>query len=345
MQDDDIKVVKNHASILIESLKPYGVVLKKSQALEVMSKLENRTDWNRLRVKLQNLAKPKKSSRPTGTTKDAVFIVGGVRTDKTEILKTLFELESLDGATAPVLFSVSGSGHTFGSKPDEFFRMSERLTVTYDCNGVIGTQEQSYRPFQSVLGSKGLLVNFVSSIKGSRVGVGFAIAQILKDHKEMLPFYCRDKVGSLLIDDFHQIAEDELIEVTAAIRGFAEIQESTFIRMVATSTRGLEKSLHCQLDMNLKHLKISGTKQPIAVSPETLSILPEHEKRVEKGTIACRAESLLDAGIIPDVAWWVRYLEYHGNVYIPARNNGESRATRVPGYSLWFRDLRASLIM
>ncbi|WP_408602178.1 hypothetical protein [Pseudomonas sp. PLMAX] len=343
MQDDDIKVVKNHASILIESLKPHGVVLKRSQALEVMSKLENRTDWNRLRVKLQNLAKPKKPSRPTETTTDAVCIVGGSRTDKTEILKTLFELESLECATAPILFSVSGSGHTFGSQSDDFFRKSERLTITYDRNGVIGAEELNYRSFFRESGSKGLLVNFVSLTKGSRLGVGFAIAQVLKDHQAMFPFYCRGKVGSLLIDDFHQIGEEELIEVTAAIRSFAKDQPF-FIRLVATSTCGFATPLHSQLDMNLTHLMSPRTRIPTEVSVGTLSVLTDHEKQVERRTLSCTADSLADARIVADVAWWVRYLEYHGNVYMPARNNGESRVARVPGHSLWFRDLRASLI-
>lgn len=343
MQDDDIKVVKTHASILIESLKPHGIVLKKSQALEVMSRLENRTDWNRLRVKLQNLAKPKKPSRPTEASKDAVFIVGGARTYKTEILKTLFELESLECATAPILISVSGSGHTFGSQSDGFFVKSERLTITYDQNGVIAAEEQSYRSFLREGDSKGLLVNFVSSRKGSRAGVGFAIAQVLKDHLTKFPYYCREKIGSLLIDDFHQIGKEELIEVTAAIRGLAK-DKATFIRLVATSTRGLEKPLQAQLDMNLMHLMCPGTRIPTEVASETLSVLPNHEKRVDRGELACRAESLVDAGIVADVAWWVRYLEYHSGVYLPSRDNGESRAARVPGNSLWFRDLRASLI-
>lgn len=343
MQDDDIKVVKTHASILIESLKPHGIVLKKSQALEVMSKLENRTDWNRLRVKLQNLAKPKKPSRPTENTKDAVFIVGGSRTDKTEILKTLFELESLECATAPILISVSGSGHTSGAQSDGFFVKSERLTITYDRDGVIEAEEQNYCSFRREGRRKGLLVNFVPKVKGSRAGVGFAIAQVLKDNRAMFPFDCRGQIGSLLIDDFHQIGKEELIEVTAAIRDFVKDQ-STFIRMVATSTCGLEKPLNAQLDMNLMHLMCPGTRIPTEVSSETLSVLPNHEKRVDSGELVCRAESLADAGIVADVAWWVRYLEYHSGIILPTRDNGESRAARVPGNSLWFRDLRASLI-
>lgn len=343
MQDDDIKVVKTHASILIESLKPHGIVLKRSQALEVMSKLENRTDWNRLRVKLLNLANSKKPSRPTEATKDAVFIVGGARTDKTEILKTLFELESLECATAPILISVSGSGHTFGSQSDEFFLKSERLTITYDQNGVIDAEEQNYRIFLREAASKGLLVNFVSSKKGSRAGVGFAIAQVLKDHHAKFPYYCKGKIGSLLIDDFHQIGKEELIEVTAAIRGLAKDQE-TFIRLVATSNCGLDKPLQAQLDMNLRHLMSPGARILGEVSTSTISVLPNHENRVERGELACRAESLADAGIVADVAWWVRYLEYHSGIILPTRDNGESRAARVPGNSLWFRDLRASLI-
>ena len=343
MQDDDIKVVKTHASILIESLKPHGIVLKKSQALGVMSKLENRTDWNRLRVKLQNLAKPKKPSRPTEITKDAVFIVGGARTDKTEILKTLFELESLECATAPILISVSGSGHTFGAQSDDFFLQTERLTITYDRNGVVDAEERSYRSFQKEGASKGLLVNFVSKVKGSRVGVGFALAQLLKDHQTMFPFYFRGTIGSLLIDDFHQICKEELIEVTAAIRDFVKDQ-ATFIRLVATSNGGLAKPLQAQLNMNLRHIMSPETRIPTGASLETLSVLPNHEKRVGRGELACRAESLADAGIVADVAWWVRYLEYHSGVILPTRDNGESRAARVPGNSLWFRDLRASLI-
>lgn len=344
MQDDDIKVVKTHASILIESLKPFGVVLKKSQALEVMSKLENRTDWNRLRVKLQNLARPKKPSKPSETTKDAVFIVGGARTYKTEILKTLFELESMECATAPILFSVSGSGHTFGSQSDDFFRNSERLTITYDRNGVIDAEAKDYRAFLRAGGSKGLLVNFVSSIKGSRVGVGFAIAQVLKDHQAMLPFYCRDNVGSLLIDDFHQIAEDELIEVTTAIRGFAEVQASTFRRLVATSTGVIAKPLDSQFGTKVNHLLSPRTKITTEAGLATISTLPDHEKWISGGAKPFPAESLVDTRIVADVAWWVRYLEYHSPDFLTARKNGDSRAARVPGNSLWFRDLRASLI-
>lgn len=335
MQNPDIAVVKTHASILVESLKTHGVKLKRTQALEVMAQLENRTDWNRLQAKLKNPAQPRTRLKPTKDSPDAIFVVSHARTGKTEILKTMFELECADGATSPVLISVSGNGHTFGTEIDPFFSDMERLDVWYDSNGMVESKERSYSSVVSRRG-RGLLINLIPCFKGSRAGAGNAIAQVLMSHEDQFPYYLRNRIGTLMIDNLHEIDEAERPLVYSEIHKFATGQNAaTFRRFLATSHGVVDESLKGVIGMNIVHMAPCETAQFLPDTCKAMEI-PFH-------TVDCEIVSTLaDRDLVLGVSWWCFRLFRLWDHYNDART--ESRASRVPGKSLWYSDVRASLI-
>jgi hypothetical protein len=243
MQDDHIKAVKTHASILIDSLKPHGVALKKTEALEIISKLQGRLDWNRLRAKLQTQAPAKPPVNQAGQLVDAMFIVAGRGRKKTEILKNLFELECAEGETAPIMISIAGSAHTLRLEADVFFSRTPRVTVTYDSAGILKVEWGDH------CNGKGLLVNLISAVKGSRVGAGYALSQLLTCHRVNLRSGIGVKFGSLL----DQITdEQELLEAAGAIGDYAQSHSDTFRRLVVTSEVEVPKKCQKSFGMTIQ---------------------------------------------------------------------------------------------
>lgn len=331
MQDDDIQVVKTHASILIESLKPYGITLKKSQALEVMANLENRTDWNRLRAKLKSFIQPQRSPRAEGTKPSAFVVPCQSDRDNTEILKTLFELEYAEGSTAPVLISVGGSGHIFEYGADTFFKKIPRVTITYDCAGIVEVRAPDLIPV------KGLLVNLVSLTPGSRAGAGFALAQLLRCQRQHIRL-AGAQVGTVLIDDLHQINDEtELADAAHALRSYAADHIESFRRLVVTSDSEISKAVQNSAGMDFHWIISQIHGRPPSADPELTHWVADY-RSTRKSDREWRSSSLGDASVVADISWWVWASRNF------QRENGESRISGLPGKSLWFRDVKASLI-
>jgi hypothetical protein len=264
------------------------------------------------------------------------MLIIGKGKEKTEILKTLFELECAEGVTAPIMVSIAGSGHTFGLEADGFFSRLPRITVTYDGAGIVNLNGSDH------CNGKGLLVNLTSSVKGSRAGVGYALNQLFNCHRTDLKAGIGLPLGSLLIDDLHQITDDfEFFEAAGAIREYAQSNSDTFRRLVATSEVDISKNRQSFFGMNFFFpVKLEQAKPVSANSEQT--ILVQGAKSSDLDLFPCESTSLADRSIVADICGWIWYLEARfGKIGV---GNGISRAARFPGHSLWYSDLRASLI-
>jgi hypothetical protein len=334
MQDDHIKAVKTHATILIESLKPHGVALKKTEAIEIISQLQGRLDWNRLRAKLKTPPPTKPPVNKADLPPDAMFIVGRSK-QKTEILKTLFELECAEGVTAPILVSIAGSGHTFGLEADSFFSRLPRITVTYDAAGIVSLNGSDH------CNGKGLLVNLISSAKGSRAGAGHALSQLFNCQRTDLRAGIGLPIGSLLVDDLHQITDEvEFAEAAGAIREYVKSSSDTFRRLVITSEDFVPKTLQSHFGTKFYYLRSRDLGRPSHLNPD--QIIWVASPKSDLSNCNWESQSLSDRSIVADICWWVWSLDLPYNR--GAWKNGSSRAAIIPGRSLWFSDLRASLI-
>ncbi|WP_274644853.1 glyoxalase superfamily protein [Pseudomonas serbica] len=325
MQNDYVVVAKSHANLLVESLKKQGITLKKAQALEIISSLHNRTDWNRLQSKLKGLSKPGSNTKPTTINTYDAFLIDGYSSKGVplETLRSLFELECADGETSPVMIAVAGDGHTYNGRIDDYFNSRERLTITYDADGVVEI-------FHSGYSKSGLLINLVPEKRGARHGAGLALAQFLNNtgHKYSLDF--RQRIGTLMISDFGQFEEVELDGIFAAINGFALRKVNTFRRFIATTHNYKIMDYLNSIGMNAQRISY----QDPAYQPSSMDT-SYHFQFV-------RATSLEDRTIVTDTLNWLKTIAMSS---LEDRfGSGESRAKKIPGNSLWFRDLRASLL-
>jgi hypothetical protein len=330
MQNDSVSVVKTHASILIESLKEQGITIKKTQALEIMSKLENRTDWNRLRARLKNLDEPK-TKKAKKNKLDCMVLLAPANSRKTEALKALFELEYKDNETCPVMICMSGDGHTLGNGKDFYIHRHTRATVTYDEFGIVGDAEiHGY-----ITANYGLIVNLVSKHKGQRVGAGIALSQFLKSFSASVMPKLKKQVGTLMVDGFEQIEVTERGEVCSQISAFCEQNQETVRRVVLSSREVIGSSNTSDLNMN-----VSYVVRDIQVYPE----LEGKKNYKELGSFLYhfydwKSTSLSDPLIVEDMFWLMVHLD---GEYLP--KNMESRIAILPGRSSWFMDFRSSLI-
>jgi hypothetical protein len=335
MQDDHIKAVKTHAAILIETLKPHGVALKKTEAIEIISQLQSRLDWNRLRAKLKTPVAAKPQANQEATLPDAMLVVGRGM-EKSEILKTLFELECAEGVTAPILVSIAGKGHTHGLGADIFFSRLPRITVSYDGSGIVSVNGSDH------CNGKGLLVNLTCSVKGSRAGAGYALSQLFNCHSSSLKEGIGLPLGSLLIDDLDQITDDlEFFEAAGAIREYAQSKSDTFRRLVATLEAGAPKNRQSCFGMNFFYPVKLEQGVPEFANPKQIIRVPKVVSS-NLDIFPFESDSLSDRSIVADICGWIWYLNSrYGDIGV---GKGVSRAASVPGRSLWFSDLRASLI-
>lgn len=332
MQNDSVSVVKTHASILIESLKEQGITIKKTQALEIMSRLENRTDWNRLRARLKNLDELKTKKPAKKNKLDCMVLLAPANSRKTEALKALFELEYKDNETCPVMICMSGDGHTLGNGKDFYISRHTRVTVTYDEFGIVGNAEiKGY----TTSGCYGLIVNLVSKHKGRRVGAGLALSQFLKSFTTSVTPELEKQVGTLMVDGFEQIEVTERGEVCSQISEFCDQNQETIRRVVLSSREVISGSDACNLNV-----KVSYVVRDIQFYPE----LEGKKNYKELGSLNYKyydwkSTSLSDPLIVEDMFWLMVHLD---GEYLP--KDMDSRITILPGRSSWFMDFKSSLI-
>jgi hypothetical protein len=332
MQNDSVSVVKTHASILIESLKDLGITIKKTQALEIMSKLENRTDWNRLRARLKNLDEPQAKKPAKRNKLDCMVLLAPANARKTEALKALFELEYKDNETCPVMICMSGDGHTLGNGRDHYIYRHTRITVTYDEFGIVGDAEIKGA---SVKGNYGLIVNLVSKHKGQRVGAGLALSQFLKSFSTAVAPELEKQVGTLMVDGFEQIDLTERDGVFSQISAFCEQNQESVRRVVMSSREVISSSNASNLNMSVSYIV------------KNIQLYPELEGKKNCKELASsfhsfyhwKSSSLSDPLIVEDMFWLM--VDRDGE-YLPKEM--DSRISILPGRSSWFMDFRSSLI-
>jgi len=342
MQKDYVAVAKDNASVLIETLKGMGIPLKRTQALEVVSQLQARTDWNRLQAKLKEFRRDPVVTPQSATAFDACFVVARPGEGKTETLKTLYEIECIDNKRLPILVCMAGGVHTYRMERDLSRKIarSSRLTIQYDRDGILSSEifdKSAYIPEPET----GLLINFVSSVRGERVGAGLALAQFLDQIKSYLPSHLVEtKLGSLLIDEFHQIAENECNELFQAINKYVGTHSQSFNRLVVATQVGVSQSLVENLALK-KTVFVSSEIKSHFVLRDTVM---EHVRlQRESDKSVWKSESFEDNLAVGDV--FAMSLDIASRGIKDFRENGDSRHWRLTGVTpRWLNDLRLSLI-
>lgn len=343
MQKDYVAVAKDNASVLIETLKGMGIPLKRTQALEIVSQLQARTDWNRLQAKLKEFRREPIPKVHSATAFDACFVVGRPGEGKTETLKTLFEIECIEGQRTPILVCMAGSAHTYKMQRDSTkkIRRSARLTVQYDQDGILSCElfDKNASIFDA---ATGLLINFVSSVRGQRAGAGLALAQFLDQIRSFLPSHLLEsRLGSLLIDEFHQIVESECDELFQSISQFVSAHSQSFHRMVIATQVGLSEHLVKNLVLRKTLLISSEMKShPFIVDATTKYVSPT-QRQLNGG--AWKSESFDDLRVVADL--FSMSLEITSLGIKDFRGDEDPRYWRTTGVTpRWLNDLRVSLI-
>lgn len=329
MQNELVGAVKSHATILIEHLKRYGITIKRTQALEVISNLQAQTDWNRVRARLCDDPIQQKSAEPSlplGLDRiQTCAVVARPRSGKTEVLKTIACLESADRSALPVFICLSGGGHINDGNYDQRIPAFSRWCIHYDSNGIVNIE----KPTGGF--NLGVMINFQSRVRGDRSGLKEAFLEFFKLHSARLSEY---RIGSVLIDEFSRLSPSDEIEVLeAAARFCLELTPSARRLIIACQVplqnreiRGVDLSYVTEIDYP-GHFP---GQIPTAVAPSNSyeDFPPDWD-----------SESISDHRIVVDILAQVRHAIFW------RRNDGSSRSRlhHVRGDSLWFRDFRNSL--
>lgn len=334
MQNPDVVAIKKHASILMESLESMGIKIKRTQALEVIAQLENRTDWNRLQAKLKLTHTNRPVAKLAAAPSEAIFYVSDNRDYRTELLKTLFELECADGMTSPLFISISGDGHLERDGIDFFMAKSDRISIQYGVHGMGYTKESS-SPSGCAVG-RGILINLKSSTKGSRAGAGLAITQLLRNLWDHAPHHFKGRIGSVLIDSVHQVPQDELDEIFCALGEFARGHDIPLLRLVCSTSTPITASSLARLGLKTLYVSNSNTECMGSTASDLIAhpgMMHYYDSPVD----------LHDLAIVPHVAWWIDRKDWLEINESYCRKSGESRVLSLPGNAVWFEDIRVSL--
>lgn len=343
MKKDYVTVAKDNASVLIETLKGMGIPLKRTQALEIVSQLQARTDWNRLQAKLKEFRREPVSKPQSAMAFDACFVVARPGEGKTETLKTLYEIECIDNQRLPILVCMAGGVHTYKMQRDLSRKMtrSTRLTIQYDQDGILSCETYERTSHIADPGT-GLLVNFVSSVRGERKGAGQALAQFLDQIKNYLPSHLDEaKLGSLLIDEFHQIAENECDELFQSVNQYVTTHSQSFNRLVVATQVGVSQAIVQNLALKKAIFASSEIRNQFALRDVNLKHVPFMQR--ERHGFLWKSESFEDYRAVSDVFAVSMDIANAGPKDL--RENGDSRHAHLTGLTpRWLNDLRLSLI-
>jgi hypothetical protein len=333
MQNEYVAAVKSHASILIDHLAKYGIKLKKTQALEVISNLQNQRDWNRVRAKLcgNDIAGKELLTPAIKPEFQSFSLIGCMGTGKTEAMKTLFNLEQADGASFPIYVCLSGGAHIYGHAVDEQLHAA-RWTVSFSASGSVDVKQ----PSVSMLHGKAQIVNFVGERRGSRIGLGAAFKNFFEQQGEAL---ARHAVGSLFVDEFHGLDSDDEKTIIQAVHVFSDALSHPIRRLVIASQTPFSHGtmLH---HPEFKHLVEARYTSHVAQDFAHTSVGDGFYSQGLYQESNWESQSMDDPRIVEDV-----FRTVTGHIHTdPVRKSDESRMKHVLGQSLWFRDLRNSLI-
>jgi hypothetical protein len=335
MQNEHISAVKNLATTLTKALDGQGIKLKHTQALEIVSKLQNHTDWNRLNAKLRG----KDSIHPPATNLAAFGLVAPCGYGKSEVMRALFEIECVDGATCPLYICITGCAHQSGGRiwgNDDFLAKKDRLTVIYSRSGIVSVKSDLTAPCRAGTG-KGVLVNFRPQddvFLGD--GVIAAFVQMLENLEHYLPKNISGRIGTVFVDEFHRF------EMDAGASDVAMQALGSYLRRMPSARRLVIAS---QIAVVSSAIPLLGIPFSYVLEPGRLKWLSNDMNDVQKidqtlANIRWTSKSIDDHAIVHDLFWQsvntVRYrLYYH--------QNGDSRLNRLPDTMLWYRDLKKAI--
>jgi hypothetical protein len=329
MQNEHTSSVKKLAKKLIESLQGQGIELKNTQALEIISKLQNGSDWNRLSAKLRgNTLSPGKPKNLA-----ALVMVAPPGYGKSEAMRTLFEIECIDGATCPLYISLTGFAHISGNRPSErdaFLTQKDLLTVVYDRSGIVSVNAVLTTPCRVGTG-KGVLVNLVANDRiKSEEGIAVTLVQLLERLEQYLPGSIANQIGSVLIDDYEMY---EPKHVDAALKAIG-----AFLQRLPTARRLVISS---QIALPTSSLSSLGFPLHYVVSPSSIDWYSNDVSKVLKDQ-SWSSTSINDHAIVSDLYWQSVNTVFHRLSYL-YHQNGQSRLHRLPSASPWFKDLKKAL--
>lgn len=330
MQNELVGAVKSHATILIEHLQRYGITLKRTQALEVISNLQAQTDWNRVKAKLCAESTQQKSAElplPLGLERiHTCALVARPCSGKTEVLKTIACLESADGSAVPVFICLSGGGHIDNGNYDQRIPHFNRWGIHYDREGIVHIEKPTR------MNNFGVMINFHSRVRGDRSGLKEAFIEFMRLHSTHL---CENPIGSVLIDEFSRLSPNDEIEVLEAAARFCLDLTPSARRLI----------IACQVPLQKHEIRGVGLSYVTEIDypghfPAQIPMEVAAPHCYEDFAPEWVSESISDHRLVVDILAQVRHaICWH-------RNDGSSnsRLHHVRGQSLWFRDFRNSLV-
>lgn len=325
MQNEHITAAKSLATNLVETLATQGIDLKRTQALEVISRLQNHSDWNHLSAKLKDRVKQQVKSKDLA----AFALIARMGYGKTEAMRALFELECADGETCPLLIDVGGYGAVanFCSK-DPYLSGKDRLTLFYDHTGIVHV-EKAFTDLCRRPAGKGLVVALKPLENGHALQKfsGVALRQFLGNPEKYVRSALLKRIGTVFLDEFHRL-EDQNIACCEVLGRFMKGLEIPR-RLVIGSQSILTPEASEAIGMPLYHL-IPEPEQDFfrCKWPWVYKALPE--------TQPWESESLDDHRVVGDLfIWSFRYLRSGGR----SHPSGLSRLGRLPINVPWFKQL------
>lgn len=327
MQNELVGAVKSHATILIEHLQRYGITIKRTQALEVISNLQAQTDWNRVKAKLSDVpVKRIVDKTPVSGLLPTCMLVSRTGSGKTEVLKTIVELETADRSFFPVFICLSGAAHIDENGLDRRLPSLSRWEIQYDGNGYFHVT----KPTSS--SGLGAMINFRSRARGDRTGLKEAFLAFMGSHGSNLS---TKPIGSVLIDEFSRLQPEDETEVLETAARFCLNQQIPAKRLILAGQVPLRGQKPEEVDLSY----VMEHDYPCFMPNEvpTQVVMPLNSDGFPPDW---ESESPSDPRLVADIFAQVRYS------LCWRRNDGSSnsRLHHVRGNSLWFRDFRNSLV-
>lgn len=228
---NNIAVVKDLATNLIDQLKRQGISIKRTGALEVISHLQNHTDWNRYRAKLTSENRPRQLQKSDVNTKVVLGITG---VGKTEVLKSILSLEDAEGSSQSLYICFSGAGLWYEHGRDPFLPKNiNRWKVTHSPCGLI----EIVHPEILVEGPH--IVNISSDRLTNQEGLLDAFRSFMTLHQADLSY---SRIGSILVDEFLRLNPALETQFFRVISDFCAIQKHPVRRLVIASQREIESN-------------------------------------------------------------------------------------------------------
>lgn len=194
------KDIKLQANVLLERLRHLGVNIKSTQALEAVSALLDSSDWNRLNAKIGRLDT---SSGLLFQPKEHKILVTPPGYGKTRTLMNIFKREVEEGIRIPVYV-------TFRTARGVLRYWEQTSDIMSKCQVV--TLEQGFT-VNPVIDSDSKGVIFVLMPNDGEPG-DLILSELINRLEFIIKTNFRMKIGTFMIDEFHQSVVSVNIEKT-----------------------------------------------------------------------------------------------------------------------------------